>query len=458
MNSPPSLYAEPVVQRRLFDFLGGDSLPHATANYITHADGCRFEPDSILPTCHLRWFLDGDYDIARSLLDNKSLLAHLDIEYVNFDSPAESYLNPERTFAVQQPVIDVIEELLLSYGIRPLHTITGQGHHFVWRMEKASPAVKHLASLVPKSLTSHKSPNNADRPWLRAFSGLALVMDYLAIQIKNTSRTLCELPVEITALHVGRGTKDAREMISIDISEYGDPLWTRAIRMPFTPYLKPWRNGLARALRIENKIPRFFTIPLHEMNVTEALHVRKDVAKVAALARRACVRIPEQSQGMTNLINGYLKSPVRRFHRSYYGKGIDSNRTIAEYTDQLPPCAQHIVKNPNDLLLKPSGMRLVVRCLLAIGVAPRQIAALITGVFQDPQHTWGHHWDVYSPTMRADFYTRIFSAQIATGSDPLIDFNCVSTQEKGFCFNACGCNLAPWQTKLSNHPQEQNNE
>ena len=36
-------------------------------------------------------------DIDRSLLDKESLIAHLDIEYVNFDSPAESYLNPERS-------------------------------------------------------------------------------------------------------------------------------------------------------------------------------------------------------------------------------------------------------------------------------------------------------------------------------------------------------------------------
>ena len=40
-----------------------------------------------------------------------------------------------------------------------------------------------------------------------------------------------QIPVELTAVEVGP-SKHGREMISIDISEYGDPLYSRAVRYP----------------------------------------------------------------------------------------------------------------------------------------------------------------------------------------------------------------------------------
>jgi hypothetical protein len=37
------------------------------------------------------------------------------------------------------------------------------------------------------------------------------------------------------------------------------------------------------------------------------------------------------------------------------------------------------------------------------------------------------------PRTRADFDVRVFAGMIATGLDPLVDFNCVSAQEKDIC-------------------------
>jgi hypothetical protein len=52
-------------------------------------------------------------------------------------------------------------------------------------------------------------------------------------------------------------------------------------------------------------------------------------------------------------------------------------------------------------------------------------------------------WQEYDPGMRADFYTRLFAGLWKTGVDGLVDFNCVSTAEKGFCPGAyqLGCTL-----------------
>ena len=79
-----------------------------------------------------------------------------------------------------------------------------------------------------------------------AFCGVGLVMEFLAHRIKGIAASASRIQVELTAVEV-HAVKRGREMIFIDISEYGDPLFTRAIRVPFSRYLKPqqgrWCGG-----------------------------------------------------------------------------------------------------------------------------------------------------------------------------------------------------------------------
>jgi len=53
----PTVYANPVVRRRLIEFLGGDSLDKATAAYITQSDGCQFDRRFLRPPGGLDHFL-----------------------------------------------------------------------------------------------------------------------------------------------------------------------------------------------------------------------------------------------------------------------------------------------------------------------------------------------------------------------------------------------------------------
>jgi hypothetical protein len=106
---------------------------------------------------------------------------------------------------------------------------------------------------------------------------------------------------------------------------------------------------------------------------------------------------------------------------------------------------RHVLEFPNDLLLKPAGIQLVTRWLLAQGWHPRHIAGLIRSKFEDPAFGWGVDWGDYEPATRADFYVRLFSCLHLTGLDRLVDFNCTSTREKQFCFQppAGWCDLEP---------------
>ena len=121
--------------------------------------------------------------------------------------------------------------MLRDYGINALHLLGGRGHHFIWRIRRDSPEFQQLvrlgrgpASLWKLEAAPHRPEGKRIGEELgRAFAGLGLVMELLAGRIKEIAAPATAIPVELTAVEVGPSAH-GREMVSIDISEYGDPL------------------------------------------------------------------------------------------------------------------------------------------------------------------------------------------------------------------------------------------
>lgn len=448
-------YNDPYVRARMIEFLGGDTLGGATCVYLSRADAPAYEQMSLCPPYQLLPFLEAGLDISRSLWDTRSLLAHLDIEYVNFDFPAEPYLDLHRSFEIQQPVEEAVEKELLEYGIVPLHLISGRGHHFVWRVGKDAPAFERCAAVG----RGRSAPSWDLQPELRgsrdlgeAFIGLGLAMEYLGHRIQDRAARECKIPVELTAVEVGP-IERGREVVSIDLSEYGDPLHTRVIRIPFSIYRKPWEKRIPMPAEVARRIPPLMMIPLHEMDSAQAVDVMCDPQQVRQLAQRASVKISECSAETLRLIEAYERSDLRQFHDWFYAQRHEPpprwpgtyDRTPLE---ALPKCVRQILQCPNDLLLKPAGLKLVALAMLALGWHPRHIAGLIRSKYER-DYGWGAQWYTYDAAMRADFYTRVFAGLFAVGRDELVDFNCLSTKEKGFCFSPEGaCDLEPYRESL----------
>jgi hypothetical protein len=442
------VWRDPTVRQRIVEYLGGHHLRDATCAFLGRLDAEDPAMFQRQPPEALDRMLEEGGELARSLEDRQSMLIHLDVEYVNFDDPAEAYVNAPRIFRLQEPLVEAIEAQLLEFGIRYLHLVTGQGHHFVWRIPRKSAVARAISRL------SICTPPDSSAPAADPlFPHIALLMEHFAHLVKIAAAPHCEIPVEITAQQVGSTASGMREMLSIDLSEYGDPLHSRMIRIPYTVYRKPWISGLIDRMGLEDRVNEFFTLPLHEMGLTQLLKLRHQPAKIIALARRAGVNIPLQEKGTARLMDSYLRSPLCAFHRSFHAISQDHPSLWAAGYDRtpvaaLPPCAAHVLAEPNDWLLKPSGIQLVTRCLLALGWHPRHIAGLVRSKFANPSYGWGDKWREYDPAMRAEFYVRLFAGQIATGLDAGVDFNCVSQQEKQFCWNPCGCSLVPFRENL----------
>lgn len=462
-------YEDENVRERLIEYAGGFNDSGPTCAYFSQCDGDFHSEEAIRHSSDLDWFLEEGKEVARSICDSESLLVHLDVEYVNFDSPIRVFTDPGRAFEIQQPVIDVIEEVLLKWGITPLHLVTGQGHHFVWSVPRHSAPERALARLAPAQEWMKKAYRRTTcrietancTTWLRPFTGLGMVMEYFANEVKKIASERTPVTVDTTAVISGpRALGKAREIISLDISEYGDPIHTRMIRMPFSRYMKQQRTWISGLFDRQHRHSDMFVLPLHEMGIREAIAIRQNEKAVKDLAKRASVRIPDGSQGMNRLLSEYLASPLRKFHEKYYEeKQHPEERWRDTYarTDlsSLPSCVRWIIENPNDSLLKPAGIQMVVRSLLAEGWHPRHIAGFITFRFHDPTANWGDAWIHYDPGVRAEFYTRLFAGQVATGIDKLIDYNCISSKEKDLCRSSGeNCSLASLCEKLNSNRTE----
>lgn len=437
-------YSNLDVRARLVEFLGADSVEHSTSVYVTSNGQSVPEWYNPRPVDDFWKCLDEASELGRSLWDRQSLIAHLDVEYVNFDHPAEAFIEPSRAFALQRPVIASLKEVLLQHGINPLHLLSGRGHHLVWRIDRKSVAAAMLARIgrLPCTLRARyaqpQPPVGETISWdLGAgFAGLGLVLEYVAHRVLASAGQSCEIAIELTAVEAGPGSR-GREIVSIDLSEYGDPLYTRSIRIPFSAYLKPHHQRGVLGDDVVEQIPILFIVPVHGMDDEQGLRVMRNADEVAQLARRAMVQIPDQSSGTETLALVYLRSKLSRFHDYFYSAQHDPpDKWPAAYDrtplDTLPPCVRRILQEPNDWLLKPGGIQHVVRALMATGWHPRHVAGLIRSKYER-DYGWGNHWYLYDAAYRADFYTRLFSGLLAVGCDRLIDFNCRSTQEKGYC-------------------------
>ena len=159
----------PAIKARIAEFLGtAPASGSATCIFLItgnehQLNHLKARKVSELPAC-----LEQDFEICRSLWDSASLLVDLDIEYVNFDFPAEPYLHPHRAFALQEVVETTVEKQLLNFGIEPLHLLSGRGHHFIWRIRRDSRSFDQLKTLghPTQSILSHyertASPDGAE--------------------------------------------------------------------------------------------------------------------------------------------------------------------------------------------------------------------------------------------------------------------------------------------------------
>jgi hypothetical protein len=425
--------------------MGPEDGPHVTWGEVA------FEPPERLDD-----LLAAGKDVARSMWDRENLIVYVDLDYRNADAWGEAYLHPADTFLKLEPTYRAFWESFDALGMPMLDLMTGAGYSLLGRVPLAGPAVARLHELAGQTPRWFGSHDERRPPWAsrmdertaRAHRGLGLVLEHLLHRTLRRAASASPLPVVVNNVDVGLGPT-GRESVSIDLTHMGDPLDSRMVRTVFGVYqkhrLRPDLSGGAAAHR-----PPLVIVPRRRRPLFDALESR-DPARAAELADTGAA-IPNVEPGLLRLIREYEASGLAPWHREYDRVRPHEPEEWPDTYDRLdlgalPPCAAACLAHPNDLLLRPAHIQLLVRVLLARGWHAGHVAGLVWSRYARPG-TWGGHWRRVDPCTRAEYDVRVFAGMIAMGLDEGIDFNCVSTREKGMCCGSCPLNLLDERERL----------
>jgi hypothetical protein len=440
--TPVEYYRDHAVRARVREYCGATGGGAPTCGFVVAmapAESPTWECAAHVPFADLDGLLDQGRDVARSMWDHDSLIVHLDLDYQNPEAPGDVFIRPAHAFFQLEPVFEAVRDVFTRFGMPMLTLMTGRGYHFTGRVPISGPVVQHLAGLAPEEAL-HPGPF-ADRPpdvllRERAALGVGMVMEHVAHLVVWHAAHGRTAPVVLNGTEVGYNLA-GREAISIDLSFAGDPLSTRHIRTAFSTYqlhrLRPDIFGAA----VAGLVPPLAAVPRSGRSFEWMLAHARDLRQARELAGQSSTALPDVSAGLEALVAHYRAAPLAAFHADFHAVSPPAPADWPETYDrldpgQLLPCVGHALLHPNDALLKPAVLQHLTRALLAAGWHPRHIAGLVTSKYAR-DHGWGDRWTRLQPARRAEFDVRVFAGMIATGLDRLIDFNCVSAQEKGLC-------------------------
>ncbi len=458
-------YKSDAVRKRIGEYCGGDwkNPSSFTAQYLVGYGLALLQRENREfasgPKEYFETILSDGLDIYRSVWDTESTLGVLDVEYFNLDSPGKVYAQPEKIFGLLEPAYKKILEVFARYGIKPLPIMTGQGYHFSFRVSRFSAADKMLekiGSVSPTLKEKYRTVKGRRKGAVsirhgKAFDGMGRILEFV---VQTVIRELAEenysLPCVITDVSVGK-TNEEREALSFDLSMYGDPIYMRDIRCPFSTHQKHKLQWYKVGREISENIPPRIALPRKRMTLKKILDKRKKPEEAVKIAEKTSCKIPDFSDQFISLIKEYKKSGLYKIHKDFDKvepeKPADWGKTYDLFDlNSIPECVRYCLLFPNDHLLKPTNLQNLTRVLMFKGWHPKHIAGLVTSKFSRPFYNWHENWEKYDPATRANFYIRIFSDLLLTGIDEEIDLNCISTKEKGFCLREwCGWNLSDFK-------------
>jgi len=462
MRTSIDYYANPSVRERIAEYCGGTGAEPLsfTAEYLVgygaYLKASQRKEFISSDVSGFHWILDNGLDIFRSLWDKESTLGVLDVEYYNLDYPGEIYYDPAGCFTKLEPLYGAIQSKFDEWRIPHLTLMTGQGYHFAWKVPADSPADRQLERIghisdsladIYSTITTHRHRRVSFQHG-QAFDGLGRVMEFMCHEIIRAASEASRIPLVFSDVVVGGGRGRFAEAISLDLSAFGDPITMRDIRCPFSTHQKHkvqiYKVGrrIAREIPIQLTLPRRGDVPLKDL-----LNSRRRYAAAAELASTGNCLLPPAAESFGELIQKYAASPLAAFHKEYDSADHDPPDDWPSTYDafdlsSVPPCIAAPLLHPNPNVLQPTHLQNIARYLYLTGWHPKHIGGLIRSKYEH-DHGWIEDWTHLDASTRADFWIRLYSGAVATGLDRLIDFNCVSMQERHLCPRPwCGHNLA----------------
>ncbi len=379
-------------------------------------------------------------DIYRSLIDLSNINLYIDIEYGNKNYPGEIFHNPKQTFEKLEPLRLKVKEFLDKNGLNYVELMTGQGYNFITGIKRDSPSYKALVKIgkdlkvLPWSAAERlivKERKYGNIPLLKdgfAFGALGKISDHIYSELKNKD---IGLKLKTTDLF------DDNEIAIFDTSQYGYLLYRRYHRVAFSLHQK---SKMKPELKYFG--PAIATIPTKGLSLNNRLDIRSDdsnnYAKVVELAKESNAHIPKTDVSL--LITNYLfsqsftkhKNQAQQFDQinlndqqikllqdAYYGEDYNNIFwTLPKYPDWnkinksiKSSVFRKIIDYPNDLMLNPNNLNIIINELQNIGLPETQMISLIAQKYSETQHNWNTDLTKNDPLLRAEYWVSTLKNQ-----------------------------------------------
>lgn len=358
--------------------------------------------------------------------DDKFFYIIWDIEYFNKKNPQFIFnrKNQRQIFEWMSPALEIVEEILNSFGIKYVIDVTMSGIHVWSKISTASEAFRKLssegfilASLEKKYSTvisgdrKRISPISSDLG--RAYNCAGKMLEFFTHSLIRKNRKSNRYKIPVTISDTPQHDKIfSFSGISSDLTQYAHPIYMRCIRAICSTHQKSLINNhpsLGPAIDI---------VKTEGLGYPGALKIMWDVDKAIKHFGTNFAdkkpEIPESSFGWLKAVNVYQKSDLRKKHKQW------------EKTPVLPEIPvfdnPHVKKLFDDLsanpsLLVPGNLQLVADYFGKNGgvSTTKKMFSVIAEYYKnkdlkwyDPARFTGIDWNKYDAETAADFWGRIY--------------------------------------------------
>lgn len=305
-------------------------------------------------------------DIFRSILDIGSTVMLLDVELYSSRFKYKFAEDQINTYSTLEPFNQCVMDVLNSFGIVPLTIATGQGYHYVWRVDNGKPESDMLTNLGRSGLmepemstleylnksffgdrifdhyTTRREGANK-RPILEEgarWHATGKLMEYLSnIVMRLAPEYGIDHPIHMGDIHTNY---QDNEGINLDISSFEAPIQMRDIRVPFTTHQKQLASGNKFApvrVAIPRFIPAYDNIYGHDVDLPleDLVHLRDNYWDAHNFAQTVRMEIPENATGVARMINSYLQTELAQFHEIFDYSSPDYKEIDWQSNDWLNP-------------------------------------------------------------------------------------------------------------------------
>jgi hypothetical protein len=233
------------------------------------------------------------------------------------------------------------------------------------------------------------------------------VLEYLSRRVMKETQAQVSLPITFC------DTEEA--CLSLDISQYADPVYMRIIRSIFSSWDK--HNIIESLSRMVNQ-PTFLDVIRKDRGYENPdldflARCARNYDEAIAYEKQFDGTIPRAGENILKLVQEYEQSNLFQFHQEFDQEEHDADDgkyKLAKFDPQLSWEVRRWLEDPNPCLLAPTNLQKMIRHLLEKEWHPKHIGGMLAGRYEAEGKGWNEkYWSKYITRTRANFWARIYS-------------------------------------------------